>query len=76
MKEELKDLSSSPIIQMVKSRRMRWEGHVVRMGERRSAYRVLVGKPEGKRPLQRPRFRREDNITMDFQEVGWGHGLD
>jgi len=75
MKEELKDLYSSPIIQVIKSRRMRWKGHVARIGERRSAYRVLVGKPEGKRPLQRPRFRWEDNIKMDFQEVGRGMDL-
>ena len=57
---------------MIKSRRMRWAGHVARMGERRGVYRVLVGKPEGKRPLERPRRRREDNIKMDLQEVGCG----
>jgi len=51
---------------------MRWAGHVARMGERRGVYRVLVGKPEGKRPLERPRRRREDNIKMDLQEVGCG----
>ena len=50
---------------------MRWAGHVVHMGERRGVYRVLVGKPEGKRPLGRPRCRWEDNIKMDLQEVGW-----
>jgi len=55
---------------MIKSRRMRWAGYVVRMGERRGVYRVLVGKPKGKRPLGRPRFRWEDNIKMDLQEVG------
>ena len=60
---------------MIKSRRMRWAGHVARMGERRGVYRVLVGKPEGKRPLERPRRRREDNIKMDLQEVGCG-GMD
>jgi len=49
---------------------MRWAGYVVRMGERRGVYRVLVGKPKGKRPLGRPRFRWEDNIKMDLQEVG------
>jgi len=47
-------------------------GHIARMGERRGVYRVLVGKPEGKRPLGRPRHRWEDNIKMDLQEVGWG----
>ena len=52
------------------SRRMRWAGHVARMGERRGVYRVLVGKPEGNRPLGRPRRRWEDNIKMDLQEVG------
>jgi len=55
---------------VVKSRRMRWAGHVVRMGQGRGWYRVLVGKPEVKRPLGRPRRRWEDNIKMDFQEVG------
>jgi len=51
---------------------MRWAGHVARMGERRGIYRVLVGKPEGTRPLGRPRYRWEDNIKMDLQEVGCG----
>jgi len=60
---------------MYKSRRMRWAGHVTSMGERRGAYRVLVGKPEGKRPLGRPRHRWGDNIKMDLQEVGCG-GMD
>jgi hypothetical protein len=55
---------------MIKSRRMRWAGHVERMGERRGVYRVLVGKPEGKRPLGRPRRRWEDNIKPDFRETG------
>jgi len=55
---------------VIKSRRMRWAGHVARMGERRGVYRVLVGKPEGKRPLGRPRRRWEDNMKMDLQEVG------
>ena len=55
---------------MVKSRRMRWAGHVVRMGEGRVVHGVLVGKPEGKRPLGRPRRRWEDNIKMDLREVG------
>jgi len=63
------------MIWVIKSRRMRWVGLVVCMGERRDAYRVLVGRPEGKRPLGRPRFRWEDNIKMDLQEVGWG-GMD
>ena len=54
---------------------MRWEGHVARMGERRGVYRILVGKPEGKGPLGRPRSRWEYNITMDLQEVGYG-GMD
>jgi len=59
---------------MVKSRRMRWVGHVARIGQGRGVYRVLVGKPEGMRPLGRPRRRWEDNIKMDFQEVGGGYG--
>jgi len=53
---------------------MRWAGHVERMGERRGAYRVFVGKPEGKRPLERPRLRWEDNIKMDLQKMGCGRG--
>jgi len=60
----------SMLVQVIKSRRMRWVGHVACMGERRDECRVLVGKPEGKRPLQRPRCRWEDNIMMDLQEVG------
>ena len=60
----------------IKSRRMRWEGHVACMGDKRGAYRVLMGKPERKRPLGRPWHGWEDNIKMDLQEVGWGgHGL-
>ena len=59
----------------IKSRRMRWAGHVARTGERRGVYKVLVGKPEGKRPLGRPWRRWEDNINMDLQEVGSG-GMD
>jgi hypothetical protein len=71
--EELNDLYSSPnIIRVIKSRRMRWAGHVARMGEKTVANRILVGKPEGRRPLGRPRRRWEDNIKMDLQAVGWG----
>jgi hypothetical protein len=71
--EELNDIYSSPnIVRVIKSRRMRWAGHVARMGEERGVYRILVGKPEGKRPLERPRRRWEDNIKMDLQEVGCG----
>ena len=62
------------IVRMVKSRRMRWAGHVARMGEDRGVHRVLVGKHEGKRPLGRQRRRWEDNIKMDLQEVGGGRG--
>jgi hypothetical protein len=61
-------------LRVVKSRRMRWAGHVARMGENRSVHRVLVGKPEGKRPLGKPRRRWEDNIKMDLQKVGGGRG--
>jgi hypothetical protein len=69
--EELHDLYSSPsIIRIIKSRRMRGAGHVARMGER-NAYTLLVGKPEGWRPLGRPRRRCVDNIRMDLGEVGW-----
>jgi len=72
--EELSDLYCSPNnVRVIKSRRMRWAGHVARMGEERCVYRVLVGKPEGKRPLGRPRRRWVDNIRMDFQEVGCGY---
>jgi len=71
--EELNDLYCSPnIVRVIKSRRMRWVGHVARMGERRGVYRVLVGKRENKSPLGRPRHRWEDNIKMDLQEVGCG----
>ena len=73
-KEELRDLYSLPnMVWVVKSRRMRWAEHVARMGEERWAYRVLVRKPEGKRPLGRPRRRWVDYIRMDFQEVGCGY---
>ena len=72
--EELKVLYSSPnIVRVITSRTRRWAGHVARMGEGRGVYRVLVGKPEGKRPLWRPRRRWEDNIRMDLQEVGLGY---
>ena len=73
--EELDDIYSLPnIVRVVKSRRMRWAGHVARMGEDIGVHRVLVEKPEGKRPLGRPRRRWEDNIKMDLQEVGRGRG--
>ena len=69
--EKLNDLYSSPnIARVIKSRRMRWAGHVARTGEERMVYRFLVGKPEGKRLLERPRRRWVDNIRMDLQEVG------
>ena len=72
--EELNDLYFSPnIVRVIKSRRMGWDGHVARMGEERGVYRVLVRKPEGKRPLGRPRRRWVDNIRMDLQEVGCGY---
>jgi hypothetical protein len=71
-KEELNELHSSPnIIRVIKSRRMRWAGHVACKGERTGAYRVLVGKPEGKRAVGRPMRRWEDNSEMDLQKVGW-----
>ena len=72
--EELNDVYCSPnIVRVIKSRRIRWAGHVARMGEKRGVYRVLVGKPKGKRPLGRPRRRWVDNIRTDLQEVGCGH---
>jgi hypothetical protein len=76
-KEELNDLYSSPnIVRVIKSRRKRWVERVTRMGERRGVYRVLVGEPVGKRPLESPRRRWEDIGKMDLQEVGWGGGMD
>jgi hypothetical protein len=75
--KELYALYSSPnILRVMKSRRLKWAGHVARMGDRRGAYRALVGKPEGRRPLGRPRHRWEDNIKMDLRKVGWGRRLD
>jgi hypothetical protein len=69
----LHNLYSSPdITRQIKSRRVMWVGHVTRKGEGRNMYRVLVGKPEGKRPLERPRRRWEDEIKMDLREIGWG----
>jgi hypothetical protein len=71
--EELRDLYSSPsIIRIIKSRRTRWVRHVARIGEKRNAYRLLIGKPEGKRPLGRPRRRWADNIRMGHGEIGRG----
>ena len=73
--EELNDLYSSPnIVRLIKSRKMRWAGHVARMEEGRGVHKVLVGKPEEKRPLGRPRRRWEDDIKMDLEEVGRGCG--
>jgi hypothetical protein len=71
--EELRGLYSSPsIIRVIKARRMRWTGHVARMGEVRGAYSILVGRPEGRRPLGRPRRRWEDKIKMDLREIRFG----
>jgi hypothetical protein len=68
---ELHSLYSSPnIVRVIKSKRMRWAGHVARIWDGRGVYRVLVGRPEGKGPLGRPRRRWEDNIKMDFREIG------
>ena len=73
---KVNDLYCSPnIIRVIISRKMGWVGHVAHMGEKRAAYKILVEKPEGKRPLGRPRSRWEDNIKMDLQEVGCG-GMD
>jgi hypothetical protein len=71
--EDLHDLYSSPsIIRKIKARGMRWAGHVAQMGEKRNAYRLLVGKPEGRRPLGRPKRRWLDNVRVDLVEGGWG----
>ena len=70
--EELNDLYSPSIVRVIISRRIKWAGHVARMGEKKGVYRALVGKPEGKRPLGRPSRRYEDNSKMDLQEVGCG----
>jgi hypothetical protein len=71
--EELHGLYSSPsIIRVIKARKMRWVGYVAHMGEVRGAYNILIGKPEGRRPLGRPRRRWEDNIKMDLGEIGFG----
>jgi hypothetical protein len=73
--DELHNLYSSPnIVRVIKSRRMRWAGHVARMGEGRGVYIILVARPEGKRPLGRPRRRWEDNIKMDLREIGINGG--
>jgi hypothetical protein len=72
--EALHILYSSPnIIRQIKSRRIRWKGYVVRMGEERNVYRVLMGKQKGKRPLERPRRRWEDGLRMDLRETGLGN---
>jgi hypothetical protein len=68
--------SSTGIIRQIKARRMKRAGHVARMGEGRNVYRVLVGKPEGKRPVERPRRRWDYGIKMDLREIGWGCGVD
>jgi hypothetical protein len=70
--EELRGLySSRSVIRMITSRRMKWAGHVARIGEKRNAYGLLVGKPEGKRPLGRPRRRSVDNVMIDLREIVW-----
>jgi hypothetical protein len=74
--KELYALYSSPnIIRVIKSRRLRWAAHVARIGERRGAFRALVGKPDGRRPFVRPRHRWKDDIKMDLREDGW-EGMD
>jgi hypothetical protein len=72
LNEELHNLYGSPnIIRTIKLRRMRWAGHVALMGEKSNAYRILIGKPEGKRLVRRPRCRWEENIKVDHREMGW-----
>jgi len=71
--EELNDLYSPNIVRVINSRRMRWAGHVAHMGEEKEVYRILVGNPEGRSPLGRPRRRWVDNIRMDLQDVGCGY---
>jgi hypothetical protein len=74
--EELHNLYFSPnTIRVIKSMKVRWAGHVAQMGEKRNAYRILVGKPEGRDPLGRPRLRWMDNIRMDLRGIGWD-GMD
>jgi hypothetical protein len=70
--EILNYLQRSAIIRIIKSRRMRWAGHVARVREKKNAFRLLVGKPEGKRPLGRPRRRWVDNIKLDLLDICWG----
>jgi hypothetical protein len=71
LNDELHNLYFSPnVVRVIKSRRMRWAAHLARMGDRRGVYRVLGGRPEGKRPLKRPRRRWEDNIKMDLRDIG------
>jgi hypothetical protein len=73
-KEELHNLFSlSSIIRMIKSRRLRWAGHVRQMGMERNAYRIVMQKPEGRRPLGRPRHRWVDSIKLDLTKIGWGN---
>jgi hypothetical protein len=69
---EWRRLHNVELHRQIKSRRMRWAGHVARMGQERNVYSVLIGKPEGKRPLERPRRRWEDGIRMDLRKIGWG----
>jgi hypothetical protein len=75
--EDRRNMQCSPsiIIKMIKSRMMRWTGHIARIGANRNAYRILVGKPEGKRPLGKPKRRWKYNIRLDLREIGWG-GMD
>jgi hypothetical protein len=73
LNKELHGLYSSPgIVRLIKARRMRWAEHVARIGEVRGAYKIMVGKPEGRRPVGRPRCRWEDNIKIDLREIGFG----